>query len=203
MHTIELVTTSGKSIYRGIHNTLNEAIESAIQKNIPLHDIDLSFTDLHHINLDGVIFQNASFKGSNLTGANMSEADFLNCDFSSANLQDACLCYSNINNCNFRLSELIGADIAMASLENCEFEGFSAFHFRFQSAFKTHNLTYHHFTKQHQFNSPPILIQCGDVMVALLEKALICKGISHTFEYDSILKLRQNTPLKKCNLRLI
>jgi hypothetical protein len=191
MHTIELITVDGKSIYRGQHNSLNDAIESAIQKNIPLDGINLSFADLHHINLDGVSIKNASFQSANLGGANMSECNFSDCDFSSANLEDACLCYSNLNNCNFKLCEFKEADISMSSITNCAFEGFSTFYLRLHSAFKILNLTYHHFTKQYPINTPPTLIQSGDKMIALLDNSMICKGIQHTFEYGSI---PENTP---------
>lgn len=186
MHTIELITVDGKTIYRGRHHSVNEAIENAIKANIPLDGINLSFADLHHINLDGVSIKNASFQSANLCGANMSEANFYNCDFSSANLEDACLCYSNFSQCNFKLCEFKEADISMTSLKNCAFEGFSAFDLRFHSAFEMQGLTYHHFTKQCSFKSPPTLIQSGDKMIALLDNAMVCKGIPHTFEYGSI-----------------
>lgn len=186
MHTIELVTIDGKSIYCGNHNSLNEAIESAIQKNIPLDGINLSYAKLDHINLDGVIFRNASFKCASLEGANMSEAEFINCDFSDANLKDACLCYSNINHCNFRLCTFKDTDISMSTLINCAFEGFSAFQLRFHSSYEISNLTYYHFAEQHVFNDIPTLIHVGERTVALFEKAMICKGIPHTFECGTI-----------------
>jgi len=186
MHTIELITVDGKTIYRGQHHSVNEAIENAIKENIPLDGINLSFADLHHINLDGVSIKNASFQSANLGGANMSESNFSNCDFSSANLEDACLCYTNFSHCNFRLCDFKETDISMSSLKNCEFEGFSTFNLRFHSAFEMQGLTYRHFTKQYPLTSPPTLIQSGDKMIALLDNAMVCKGISHTFEYGSI-----------------
>lgn len=185
MHTIELVTIDGKSIYRGQHQSLNDAIEFAITHNIPLHNIDLSGATLHHINLDGVKFHNASFRNADLTGANMSEADFSGCDFSSAKLNDACLCYSNFSNCNFRLSDLKGADIAMTSLYFCKFEGFSTFDLRFDSAFRTEALIYYHFADQHLFHSPPILLHADDMTAAFLGNIMILSGTPHTFEYKA------------------
>lgn len=186
MHTIELVTTDGKSIYRGDHNSLNEAIQTAIQKNIPLDGINLAYTTLHHINLDGVIFRNACFKGADLYGANMSEAEFFNCDFSTANLKDACLCYSNINQCNFRLCKFNETDIAMCSIKNCDFEGFSTFQLRLHSAHEICELNYNHYEKTHQFSEAPTLIQSGNKMAALIGNIMICNGIPHTFEYGTI-----------------
>lgn len=186
MHTIELVTTDGKSIYCGTHNSLKEAIEFAIQKNISLDGIDLSYANLDHINLDGVILRNAYFKFTSLKGANMSEAKFFSCDFTSANLEGACLCYSDINHCNFRLCALKDMDVGMASLVNCEFEGLSAFHVRFQSAHERRDLIYHHFSEQYSFSEAPTVIQLGDKAVILFEKDKISKCFPHTFEYGSV-----------------
>lgn len=188
MHTIELVTTDGKSIYRGPHNSLNEAIEFAIIENISLDKINLSNAVLHHINLDGVQLRNASFKGADLTGANMSEADFTTCDFSETNLKDACLCYSNFNDCNFRLSIFKGTDIAMMSLINCAFEGFETFRLKLHKCFQRHNLTYTHHCKTYPMNSNPILIQSNDMYIAIIDKLVFLKDTPHTLEYNNMTK---------------
>lgn len=188
MTTIELVTIDGKSIYQGIHPSINDAIETAIRQNISLDRIDLSNSFLHHINLDGVRIENGSFKGADLTGANMSEATFSSCDFSSANLENACLCYSNFNDCNFRSSEFRDTDIAMSSLEKCDFEGFPALQLGFHTTFKMQQLTYFHFGQNHSISAPPTLVQSGSKLLAILDNTLLFKGIPHTFEYNNSTK---------------
>ena len=197
MRTIELVTIDEKTIYQGTHHSLNEAIESAITKNISLDGIDLSNTILHHINLDGVSLRNAYFRGADLTGANMSEANFTDCDFSFSTLDNACLCYSNINRCNFRSSILKGTDISMISIENSNFEGFSALTLPLHTAFHICGLTYHHFGKTHSLDTPPTLIRSADKLIAVIGNAVIFKDLPYTFEYKNDFQLHADSiPVK-------
>lgn len=188
MHTIELITTTGKPIYTGDHHHINDAIESAIKQNICLDRIDLSNKSIRHINLDGIRIENASFKGADLKGANMSESTFVGCNFSRAHLEDACFCYTNIIDCNLKLSHFRDTDISMSSIENCDFEGFSALGLKFHKAYKTDKMTYTHFNKKYPLTLPPTLIQAGDVSMAIINNILFLKDIPHTYAYKNTAK---------------
>ncbi len=196
MRKIKLMTTDQKHIYEGYHPTLNQAIEFAISRAIPLDHIDLSYRNMQHINLDGIRLVGGCFTGANLNGANMSECNFSECDFSNSDLSNACLCYSNINKCNFKYTLFSGADIAMASIENSYFKGFQSLYLNFHKAFRLHSLTFTHHDKAHLFSSPPSLIRCRGHEVAILDKVLVYKDEPHTFAHDLPPESIGNAPLK-------
>lgn len=194
MRKIKLFTTTEKLIYEGHHPSFVSAIEFALTYNVPLDDVDLSFADLRHINLDGVTLNNANFAGADLTGANMSEARFLSCNFSGAKLIDACLCYTDINNCNFKYTAFGATDISMAIIDSCAFEGWNTFDLDFSSAFSLYHLVYMHHAIPCPFSFPPTVIQAKNHHIAILGKNLINRDTPHTFEYKNYRKLFKNQP---------
>lgn len=185
MRKITLLTTTTRLIYEGEHSSLTEAIESALQKGIPLDEIDLRHADLRHINLDGVCLRGALFHGADLTGANMSEARFIDCDFSASRMVDACLCYTDIINCNFKYAQFAATDISMATLDFCTFEGWDCFHIDFASAKSLKNLTYSHHSTLCPFATQPTIIKNGSSNVAILDKHMINKDIPYTLDHNT------------------
>lgn len=184
MRKIKLVTSDNKILYEGLHPTYRQAIEYAIKNNVSLDGIDLSDTDLKHINMDGVTICNANFNGANLTGANMSEAEFTNCNFYGADLSNTCLCYSNLSKCNFKYTLLTGMDIAMTSFSFCYFQGLSALLLDYHKAFKLEGLNFTHFEKDIPFSSIPTIIKQGERTIIILGKVMFYSDIPHTFDYD-------------------
>ena len=197
MRKFKLVTTDNKILYEGFHRNLNQAIEYAVHHNVSLNGIDLTDSDLQHINLDGIRLSHACFKGANLSGANMSEAEFSDCDFSGSDLSNACMCYSNFINCNLRCYSFCGADISMSSLSFCYFEGFSSLFLDFHKAFKLETLTFIHFAHKISFSSPPTLIKQGERLVAIIDKIMIYNHLPHTFDHNTTSESILNNPQSK------
>lgn len=199
MRKIKLFTTTHKIIYEGIHSSIKDAIESAIQNNVVLDDIDLSFMHIHHINLDGVTIHRGLFRETNLCGANMSESKFINCDFSGAILTDACLCYSDIKGCNFKYAKFAATDISMSHLSFCEFQGWNTFNLDFHTAYKLDNLTFSHDKKIYNFDTPPRIHKTALQQKAILENAVIVRNNAHTLGHNMIIK-SVTSPQNSCTI---
>lgn len=69
---------------------------------------DISFLDLKHMDLQGVVFSHSQCVGVCFDGADLSCADLNNCD---------------VSNASFRLANLQGANLAEIKYENTNFEG--------------------------------------------------------------------------------
>ena len=67
---------SGKVIFRGKHETMKEAVISAIFSGVDLSRANLSGADLSRADLSGVYLSGVDLSGANMSRANLSGADF-------------------------------------------------------------------------------------------------------------------------------
>jgi hypothetical protein len=98
-----------------------------------LTNVDISNTDLHDSNFDGVVLDQANLSGSDLKesifyqaslqGANLSNADLRRTDTVEANLSGANLSGANLTNADFSNANLSGVDLTGATLDNANFAG--------------------------------------------------------------------------------
>ena len=131
---IRIINRDGTMLHKSSALSVKEALCEAVSKGIILENLDLSYQDLSFLNCDDGAFYNVSFKGCNLIGANLSEANLSNCDFTESSLTGACLAYSRINQCDFYNAELAACDFSCAALYRANFSGSGLFNVDFTTA---------------------------------------------------------------------
>ena len=119
----ELRTRNGDVLFTSSLPTLAQRLESALLNGVAFRDMELTFHDLAHVNLDGAIFQKIHFFECNLSGGNLSECRFENCAFSYCDLTDTCFCYTDFSNCVFHHNTYTETDISEARFVDCTFRG--------------------------------------------------------------------------------
>jgi len=97
-------------IYSCEAETIKEAVEKAVKRDVNLWDANLQNANLWDANL-----QNANLQDADLWNADLWNANLRNADLRNANLQDA-----NLQNANLRNADLQNANLRNADLRNAK-----------------------------------------------------------------------------------
>jgi len=163
---------------------------------------DLSYTDLHIANLDGLRMKGANLKNCNLLGANLSEADLADTDFTNATLHGACLAYSNLKDCHFKGALFGGTHIQGVCLDQAIFSTLSACQIDFQSAKSFANCTFIQETTQQEipFSLQPIHFPTTALKMIFFDQHLMIGNTIDTYQNwlnNSRKPLKNNNKTKK------
>lgn len=170
-------TNTGKALYAGLYADLKECLEHAVEKNIDLTGINLSYTNLSNANLDGARMAKACFYNANLSGANLSEATLDSADFRNASLYNTCLCESSLKNCNFEDACFGATDIDSSALCYSRFSTYSAFTLPFRRAENMQGCVYRSIHGQTiQMSAPPIVIEGLSIPLVITDHHVIANG---------------------------
>lgn len=151
---------SGKTIFSGQYQSLNNCIEDAITKQIDLSYADFKYKNLSAGNFDSAHMPNADFTGANLSGANLSEANLKGSIFNQTDLYNTCFCYSDLSHCDFVNSNFGATDIGGANISYSIFSNLSCLELDFMSSENMKGCTYINTNKERcSMNYHPVIIK--------------------------------------------
>lgn len=86
LYSFEILSTEGKPLYRGLHESKEQAFLSALSNGYSMTNADLS-----GLNLPLIIFPKCDLRATDLSFTNLSYSDLTNVDLTNANLLGASL----------------------------------------------------------------------------------------------------------------
>lgn len=195
---IHLKSIKGKTLYTGLHGSVLQALEYAIETGRCLEGVSLKNADLRNANLDGHSLRYASFEGADLTGANISESDLTGCNFTNALLYNTCFCESNLQHAVFIHASFGGTNFFDACLDDCVFQGSSALQLNFLAAYSHHRAIYqildnHGSLIQASMNTAPVVLSGLAQPIAMFDN-IVMLG-KQTLPYDRIKMLKHQNEL--------
>lgn len=171
---MKLQSLNGQTVFEGRFTTIRRAVESAIQDNVNLAEVNLRGAMLRHACLDGANMRGACLWGAQLSYAQLCGGDFTAVDFRATQMKDACLAESTFTAGDFRGAYLKGAIVRHSVFDHCQFSCPSIFTVPWEEAQRLTGAVYWHKGEiECPLSSVPVVISGLPQRVVMMERHIL------------------------------